>query len=142
LLAAAVAPLTGLPAQAAGTGTVGPVDPTTGFPLFFGDTTGFKMAPCLDGLPLCTAIAAELVAPKGEVFYNLAQADAGPFSLTLALEGAFFNGQPEAFQRTRFCTPKPGRLKAGATYTVTEPYGTHTIVANAAGSVTRNAGTS
>ncbi len=55
-------------ASAAGGGSVGPVDPALGFPTFFGDTTGQKLAPCLDGLPMCTATAPELVAPDGEVF--------------------------------------------------------------------------
>ena len=95
------------------------------------------MAPCLDGLPLCTATVADLVAPGGEVFYSLAKATAGPFDLTLATEGAFLNGLPDAFQRTRFYTPKLHLLQAGATYTVTEPYGTHTVVADAGGSVLR-----
>jgi len=100
-------------ASAAGVGSVGPVDPAIGFPTFFGDTTGLKMAPCLDGLPMCTATAAELVAPDGEMFYSLSQATAGPFDLTLAVEGAFLNGLPDAFQRTRFNTPKPGLLQPG-----------------------------
>ncbi len=124
-------------ASAAGVGSVGPVDPALGFPTFFGDTTGLKLAPCLDGLPLCTATAADLVAPDGEVFYSLSQATAGPFDITLGVEGAFLNGLPDAFQRTRFYTPKLGLLQPGATYTVTEPYGTHTVVADAGGSVLR-----
>jgi len=57
------------------------------------------------------------------------------------VEGAFLNGLPDAFQRTRFNTPKPGLLQPGATYTITEPYGTHTITANATGTVPRNSGT-
>ena len=139
-LGVAAFPLAALPAQAAVGGTVGPVDASIGYPSYFGDSTGTKLAPCLDGLPLCTATPADLVAPSGEVFYNLAQADAGPFSLTLALEGAFLNGHQDAFQRVRYYTPKGG-LVPNASYKITEPYGTHTIVADAAGKVVRNAGT-
>jgi hypothetical protein len=136
-LVVGLAVVTAPSASAVGGGSVGPVDPAIGYPTFFGDATGLKMAPCLDGLPLCTATAADLVAPGGEVFYSLAKATAGPFDLTLATEGAFLNGLPDAFQRTRFYTPKVGSLQAGATYTVTEPYGTHTVTADAGGSVLR-----
>ena len=119
---------------------MGPVDPAIGFPTFFGDTTGLKLAPCLDGLPLCTATPADLVAPAGEVFYNLTQADVGPFKLVLAVEGAFLDGQPVAFQRIRYYSPQSG-LVPNATYTITEPYGTHTVVADAKGKVSTGAGT-
>jgi hypothetical protein len=108
VLGAAVLPRAVLPAHAAVGGTLGPVDPAIGFPTFFGDTTGTKLAPCLDGLPLCIATPADLVAPAGEAFYNLTQANVRPFKLVLAVEGSFLNGQPVAFQRVRYYSPQSG----------------------------------
>ena len=140
VLAAAALPLAVLPAQAAVGGTVGPVDPAIGLPTFFGDTAGTKLAPCLDGLPMCTATPDDFVAPAGEVFYNLTQANVGPFKLVLAVEGAFLDGLPIVFQRVRYYSPQSG-LVPNATYKITEPYGTHTVVTDGNGKVSTNAGT-
>ena len=136
----AALPLAALPAQAAAGGTVGPVDTSIGFPSYFGDSAGTKLAPCLDGLPLCTTTPADLFAPAGEVFYNLTQANVGPFKLVLAVEGAYLDGQPIAFQRVRYYSPQSG-LEPNGKYTITEPYGTHTVVADAKGKVSTGVGT-
>jgi hypothetical protein len=135
------------PAQAALSPTVGPVDGVTNFPLFYQDTTGQRLEPCLDGPPLCFAAASDLTAPDGEAFYNNTGAtlnlrNTGKAVLTLALEAAYAgadSGQEITFGRIRFTASKG--LTPGATYKVTHPYGADSFVANSLGAVPANVGT-
>jgi hypothetical protein len=130
LTLAAVALISGAinarPAHAALT-AVAPVNPGTGFPDWYQDATGLKLQPCLDGLPLCSAARAELVAPDGEGFYWRAQGDVsidgGTAKMALAQEAAFLDG-PITFGRIRVTIVG---ARANTTYSVTHPYGTLTV---------------
>jgi hypothetical protein len=118
------------PAGAAGVApAMGPVDPTTNFPTWYGDSNGTRLELCLDGAPNCLAAAGDLVAPDGEAFYFDATSDlptpAGKSLLTLGTEAAYAGpgvGQESVFNRTRIRinTPSTG------SYTVTWPYGKKT----------------
>jgi hypothetical protein len=127
---------------------VGPVDAGTNFPTYYQDANGLRLEPCLTGPPLCFAAASDLVAPDGEAFYNnatatLATPGGGTATLVLALEAAYAGngtGQEITFARSRFSVS--GGLTPGATYKVTDPYGTSSFVANGAGAVPKNVGTS
>jgi hypothetical protein len=126
---------------------VGAVDPATGFPATYADVNGVSLQLCLDGPPTCAAAAADLVAPDGEAFYNLATAklttrNSGKAVLVLALEAAYAGsgtGQEIVFSRIRFSDS--GGLMPGAVYTVTHPFGVDTYKANSSGQVPKNAGT-
>lgn len=121
---------------------VGPIDPGTHFPAWYQDSNGLRLGLCLDGPPNCAATPADLVAPDGEAFYELAQANAGPALLTLALEAAYSGpgtGQEITFSRIRFVA-RTG-LQTNATYKVTHPYGTDTFTSDARGAVPANRGT-
>ncbi|MEY2401936.1 MAG: hypothetical protein QOJ08_2047 [Ilumatobacteraceae bacterium] len=122
---------------------VSPIDPQTQFPAYYSDSAGLKLQPCLDGLPMCNATIDDLQAPDGEFFYNLVAGEAGPFLITLALEGAYIDagtGQEMAFNRIRISAPKGG-LTPGGQYTIVHPYGQMTRTANASGTIPNNAGT-
>jgi Abnormal spindle-like microcephaly-assoc'd, ASPM-SPD-2-Hydin len=126
---------------------IGPVDAGNNFPTYYQDSNGLRLEPCLTGAPLCFAAASDLVAPAGEAFYNNATANLttrgnGKATLVLALEAAYAGsgtGQEITFARTRFTDN--GGLVPGATYKVTDPYGSNSFVANAAGAVPKNVGT-
>src|ERR1051325_2217405 len=128
---------------------VGPVDPATGFPAYYQDSTGLRLQLCLDAAPPCLATRPDLTRPAafptnfpadGEAFYFAAEADldrpALPNSqrefVLMALEGAFLPdvaaGNQVVFQRTRI---RIDSLIAGQSYTITTPYGAKTIVASA-----------
>jgi hypothetical protein len=122
---------------------VSPIDPQTQFPAYYSDSAGLKLQPCLDGLPMCNATMDDLQAPDGEFFYNLVSGEAGPFLITLALEGAYIDagaGQEMVFNRVRISAPKGG-LTPGGQYTIVHPYGQITRTANASGTIPNNAGT-
>jgi hypothetical protein len=122
---------------------VSPIDPQTQFPAYYSDSAGLKLQPCLDGLPMCNATMDDLQAPDGEFFYNLVAGEAGPFLITLALEGAYIDagtGQEMVFNRVRISAPKGG-LTPGGQYTIVHPYGQMTRTANASGTIPNNAGT-
>ena len=143
-------------AQGQGLAAVGPVDPANGFPQFYQDRPGQKLAPCLvtsaaDPCALAGTIpnpAAPIAFPAnfpGEFFYWNATAviRQGNFraTVTMALEGAFggptgavVNGQQIVFARFRFRTVG-GTLTPGATYTLTYPFGVKTFVAAADGTI-------
>src|SRR5262249_53755990 len=115
---------------------VGPVDPGTGFPLYYMDGTGLALAPCLNfvcdpalGLP---DPAAPVVFPTNfpeEFFYHRAIAGltSGTLKATLdlAVEGAFFNGAPVAGDQMVFARTRVTITGAapGGVYNVTYPYG-------------------
>lgn len=106
------------------------VSPTIvdGVPQHYRDTRGVSLELCLD-TPLCITPAAEFTAPNGEAFYHQAFAEIAGITAELSLEAAFVNGAPIVFQRTQYQAP-PGMLLPGATYTITDPYGSMSCVGN------------
>src|SRR5919112_569532 len=127
----------------AGVGTFGPIDPDHGFPPWYDDGNGAKLALCLDGPPMCLAGVpnpAEPAAVPGnfedEAFWWSAEAaiDQGTVSalLVMAQEAAFANGAPASgdqmsFGRVRI---RVSGLQDGGTYVVTFPYGQKTFTAD------------
>jgi hypothetical protein len=98
-----------------------------GFPTYYEDSTGLQLGLCIED-PLCptSPAAADLIAPDGEAFYQLANATVtapGGKSVTVDfnVEGAFLGNAPQTFGRIQF-TAKG--LEPNATYTVDHPYGT------------------
>lgn len=126
------------PAQAALAG-VGPTDPSTGFPSFYTDEGGMSLQLCIDSITLCIADATgPISAPDGEAFYWAADASAGGIDGHWALEAAFGEaGEPEVFQRTQFAA-EDGALVPGATYTITDPFGSLTCTADGSGGIVNN----
>ena len=136
--------------------TVGPIDETNGFPLWYKDTSGQRLELCLDANdPYCIMGAVPtpgqpLVFPTNfpdEAFWSMADStlatDGGGGSaiLVTGLEAAFAAdvapGQQISFGRIRLRVAGAG-LQDGATYTITHPFGVDTAVAgpgqgNAAG---------
>ncbi|MGA8210630.1 MAG: choice-of-anchor D domain-containing protein, partial [Nocardioidaceae bacterium] len=122
----------------AGAGALAP-----GFPTWYADTDGTALQPCLDGLPMCLASAADLMADSGgEGFYFAADAAVGPITVHNAVEAAYAGdgpGQEMVFVRTQVAA-HAGGLVPGGTYTVTDPYGTlNSCTANASGQLRNNA---
>src|SRR5438132_1661141 len=122
--------------------------PANGFPLYYVDSNGLALQPCLN-LAGCGALAATLrkrLPPTSfpanfppESFYAraVAKLTAGTVSAlyTAALEGTFFNGvvapgNQMVFTRVR---TRVAGLQAGGIYTVTHPYGVSTLTADALG---------
>jgi hypothetical protein len=134
LLTALVAALLAGPAQAT-LSTAGPVDPATGYPAWYQDSTGLKLALCLDGLPVCSAAAGDLTPPDGEAFWWRAQADVaiggGTAKLALGQEAAFVNAADKvSFGRVRAFLIG---VRPDTTYTITHPYGTLSITTDGQG---------
>ena len=133
MLAAVAAAVPAAPAGAS-LSAAGPVNPATGFPDWYQDATGLQLQLCLDGLPACSAVASDLVAPDGEAFWWRGQADLSSGSLkaklALAQEAAFLDGGRITFARARV-TITGGR--PGTTYTIRHPYGTLTVTTDANG---------
>ena len=137
LLAAALAPLMATPAHAAVAG-MSAVDPQNGFPTWFSDGTT-KLQLCYMADAGCLSEPPDLTAPASypdnfpeEAFWFNAEATGGNLGLyQAALEGAHANGAVKngdqmGFGRLRFDV---NNLKAGASYTITHPYGVNTFVA-------------
>lgn len=129
---------------------VGPIDPSTGFPVWYQDTDGLALTLCLDQNGLCilppafdpavTVPPLTIVYPTSfpdESFYfladsvmnNLGPAGNAKLVLRLALEGAFGSidglplpGAEMTFLRINF--KKTGGLVPNSTYTITHPFGT------------------
>ena len=126
--------------------TVGPVNPSNGFPDWYRDTNGVDLAPCVDPQDAFCGGAVEApdnTAPitfpdnfPDEFFYT----DASAHGLTsaggenvlaeFALEGAFGSGPPKAgdqivFSRIRYRIDTG--LKPDTDYKITHPYGTGTV---------------
>ncbi len=148
------------PAVSAGT------DPANGFPLWYQDNTGTRVAPCLDPADANCIVAADAgfdparptVFPTNfpsEFFYLNAQSDrlatpgckgakAGRISIISNLEGAFVNGAPKfgdqmVFGRVRLILT--GGLCPKSTYQVTAPYGSFSFTTDTNGALPRNQGT-
>lgn len=134
----------------------GPIDPSHGYPAWFSDGGNaaagldpLQLELCLDG-PLCLATdfrpnpAQPLSFPDNfpdEAFWWAGEAsiESGNTSalLTLAQEAAFVNELPAAGDQVAFSRVRVrvDGLTANATYTVTHPYGTLTLPADAAGTI-------
>jgi hypothetical protein len=130
------------PAAPAGVGTSGPVDPDHGFPTWYDDLNGARLALCLDGPPLCLAGVPNPSEPasvpgnfEDEAFWWTAEAaiDQGGVSalLVMAQEAAFANGAPAPGDQMSFgrIRVRVSGLVPGGSYTVTHPYGTKTFTA-------------
>jgi hypothetical protein len=140
LLAAALAPLAALPGSAATAG-VGPVDEANGFPTWYSDGT-VRLQLCYEAGKGCLSEPPNPEAPASypdnfpdEAFWFAAAADVGTGSYEAALEAAHANeavidGDQMGFGRLRF---RFDGLQAGASYTITHPYGIHTFEADGTG---------
>lgn len=160
-----------LPLTASSAATVPPAvspgtDPANGFPQWYQDSTGTRVAPCLDPADANCIVAADagfdpakpMVFPTNfpsEFFYLNAQSDRlatpgckgakpGRISIINNLEGAFANGAPKfgdqmVFGRVRLILT--GGLCPKSTYQVTAPYGSFSFTTDASGALPRNQGT-
>ena len=167
LLVFSVVPFVALSATgASAVGTSPGVSPNllaSGFPEWFEDAHGVRVAPCLD--PLDTNCLAPLTGPgfdanqpvsfpgnfPDEFFYSAADSEpmpvadcvanpTGTVSVHLALEGAFANGAVAAgdqmvFGRIRFNSSTDSGLCGDAWYTFRTPYGPVTIQTNTDGTI-------
>jgi hypothetical protein len=129
---------------------VGPIDPRHGFPLWYQDDQGLRLALCLDTNGLCLAEIPNPTLPPsvtdtsinfpGEAFWWSAEAEmnvsgGGRARLVLAKEAAFNTedatiGNQISFSRVRI---RIDGLVPGASYTITHPYGVVTLVADGDG---------
>ena len=141
LLAAALSPLGAVPANAETAG-MGPVDPANGFPTWYSDGT-VRLQLCYQAGQGCLVEPPDPNAPASypdnfpdEAFWFAAEASSGNLGLyEAALEAAHANGPVVAgdqmgFARLRF---RLDGLQAGASYTITHPYGIHTFTADTDG---------
>jgi hypothetical protein len=134
---------------------VGPIDPRIGFPIWYQDELGVRLTTCLnttstfcvlpaDGFnPLApmSVTTANLNFPE-EAFYWYADAEinrsiGGRVRLVMAKENAFATGNASVgnqinFERIRV---RIDELTPGATYVVTHPFGTLSLVADDAGEI-------
>ena len=142
------------------------VDPSNGFPLWYQDSSGVRLAPCLDIADSNCVLAGDasydpakpLAFPTNfpeEFFYAQAQSTRlttpgckgtkpGRIDITVALEGAFTNGAPAygdqmVFGRTRLTVA--GGLCAGSTYHAVYPYGELDFTTDSNGALAKTAGT-
>ena len=142
------------------------VDPSNGFPLWYQDSTGVRLAPCLDITDSSCVLAGDasydparpLAFPGNfpeEFFYAQAQSTQlntagcrgtkpGRIDIRVALEGSFTNGAPAygdqmVFGRTRLTVS--GGLCATTTYHATYPYGELNFTTDAGGGLAKTAGT-
>jgi hypothetical protein len=132
------------------------VDPNHGFPVWYQDTDGLQLQPCLD--PVNCGLVAEvgIFDPANPVnfpgnfpsafFYYDATArmnvgnPATLITLVLAVEGAFTNAVPEAGAQetlTRIQVESISDLVPGANYVIDHPYGTINATADATGTIAR-----
>ncbi|HKP12379.1 MAG TPA: chitobiase/beta-hexosaminidase C-terminal domain-containing protein, partial [Blastocatellia bacterium] len=119
----------------------GPIDPNTGFPFWYEDSTGMRLDLCLDNNPLCLTTLPDPTRPAlvaaeeadsnfpDEAFWWSGEAQvAGTNGITgrviLGAEAAFANriqtGDQMAFGRVRI---RVDNLVQGGTYRVVHPYG-------------------
>ncbi len=131
-----------------GLARVGPVDPSNGFPLFYEDASGLRLGLCTNP-NVCFFLAPNPTAPVAfpanwpdEAFYYAANASMSGVGgaralLVTALEAAFVNGavapgEQMVFTRVRV---RMSGLIAGATYTISHPWGSQQEVADAFGTI-------
>jgi hypothetical protein len=131
---------------------VGPIDPRHGFPMWYQDDQGLRLALCLDTNGLCLAeipntslppsVTDALINFPGEAFWWSAEAEinrgiGGKVRLILAKEAAFTTenatiGNQISFSRIRI---RIDNLTPNASYTITHPYGSVTLTADGNGDV-------
>jgi hypothetical protein len=124
------------PAQA-DLAVTGPLNPLTGFPAWYQDSSGTQLELCIAD-PLCPSspAAADFVGPDGEAFWMAAGADlAGPAGqsavVEFAVEAAFLDAAtPISFGRIQVTLDG---MEPNSTYTVTHPYGVGTWTTNELG---------
>lgn len=136
---------------------VGPVDPRVAFPLWYQDELGVKLQLCLDTTTtnnLCVTQPPVAAPPSvttaninfpDEAFYWYADARitrsiGGNVRLVIAKEAAFTTPLPSignqiTFDRIRV---RIDNLTAGASYTITHPFGVMTVTADADGGIVIN----
>lgn len=142
------------------------VDPANGFPLWYQDATGIRVAPCLDPADTnCVVLADATYDPSqpqvfpgnfpSEFFYTVADSQKiattgcsgtkrGTVSVRLALEAAFTNGAPAPGEQMTFGRIRlnvTGGLCANSTYTATFPFGQKSFTTDANGALAKNQGT-
>jgi hypothetical protein len=137
----------GAPAQAALSDVGDPV-PAHGFPEWYQDGSGLRLALCVENAdPFCTSTAPDpgpATVPGNfpeETFYWSAEAlidkrNVGVRArLVLAQEAAFLNGPVAAGDQVTFgrIRVRLDGMKPGATYRITHPYGTEKITADKRG---------
>lgn len=147
-------PLTGVGVDASTvTRDVGPIDVRHGFPLWYQDDTGVRVALCLDANDLClgplpdpsaqVSVNDRSINFPGETFWfsaeaEITRANGGKALLVLAKEAAFATdeeptpGQQLSFDRLRI---RLDRLTPGRSYKVTHPFGVMTLVADSRGEI-------
>lgn len=139
-------------ASAVSAPTAGPIDPRHGFPAWYQDKNGLKLEPCVENATFCLTTMADPTQPPlvgdtasnwiDEAFYwsaeaTINRASGGKVLLVLALEAVFASdvvavGDQITFGRVRI---RVDNLTPGATYTVTHPFGTKTLVADSKGAI-------
>lgn len=142
--------LLGMASQAvaqSGLKRVGPVDPVTGFPLWYEDFSGLKLGLCIDQ-NRCFFFPPDANLPVSypgnwpdEFFYyaidGLMLGTTGRASIRCALEGAYLNGavvpgDEMVFTRIRV---RVSDLIPNGSYTALHPYGTEELIAEADGTI-------
>jgi hypothetical protein len=132
----------------------GPVDPRVAFPLWYQDELGVKLQLCLDAGGNCittppvsgpASVTTANINFPDEAFYWYADARinrsiGGNVRLVIAKEAAFTTPLPSignqiTFDRIRV---RIDNLTAGATYTITHPFGVVTATADADGGIVIN----
>ncbi len=151
---AAIQPAAILPAAVATgpQGSVGPVNPETGYPYWYGDNNGLKLELCLDEATVCPVVGEAYDPslppsipgnfPEESFWWSAEAALALPGGeearLIMATEAAFggagdvAQGQQNAFARMRI---RFDGAQANATYTATTPYGVFEVTADDRGRV-------
>lgn len=131
---------------------VGPIDVRHGFPLWYQDDTGQRLALCLDGGGLCISPLPDPAAQPsvkdndinfpGETFWWYAQADisravGGRSLLVLSKEAAFTTGEPNVGQQLSFdrLRVRIDKLTPGKSYKITHPFGVLNLVADSKGAI-------
>ncbi len=135
-----------------GLAAVGPVDETTGYPVWYRDKTGLRLEGCVYlNNPLCPARAdlpdetAPIVFPDNypdEGFYSLVEAsmdtaNGGSALATIALEQAFGTGPVAAGDQVVFARLRlrVKNVTNGVDYKLTTPQGVKTLQANRDGQI-------
>ncbi|MFL6175386.1 MAG: choice-of-anchor D domain-containing protein [Ornithinibacter sp.] len=166
LIGAAVVPATTASAAGGAPAVSTAVDPDNGFPLWYEDSGGTRLEPCLNAADANCVVLADagfvpanpLVFPSNfpsEFFYVVADSTKiatvgcsggikpGNVFMRAALEGAFANGAPVPGQQMTF-----GRVRISATglcsggsYVATTPFGQVSFSTDANGNLARTAGT-
>lgn len=156
--------MSAFPAQAA-LSQIGPIDPNNGFPLWYEDSQKTRISLCIAGAngfadPNCILPGIDegfdaslpVSFPENfpvESFWWIADSDvvpagvagSGRVHLRYALESAFASDTPETNQQIAFLRVNLGPISGlvpGAIYTVTHPFGSFTVTADALGVAPRH----